>query len=70
MMIDKLVNLLPNFHGAPNRTRCFLHIVNLITKQLLKQFDALGKNANVVLDEVEREPQELADGLDMEELVT
>ena len=70
MMIDKLVNLLPNFPGAPNRTQCFLHIVNLIAKQLLKQFDVPGKNANVVLDEVERELQELADGLDMEELVT
>ena len=44
--------------------------MNLITKQLLKQFDVLGKNANAVLDEVERELQELADGLDMEELVT
>ena len=70
MMIDKLVNLLPNFPGAPNRTRCFLHIVNLIAKQLLKQFDVPGKNANTVLDKVERELQELADGLDMEELVT
>ena len=69
-MIDKLVNLLLNFPGAPNQTRCFLHIVNLIAKQLLKQFDVPGKNATMVLDEVEREPQELADGLDLEELVT
>ena len=69
-MIDELVDLLPNFPGAPNRTRCFLHIVNLIAKQLLKQFDVPRKNADAVLDEVERELRELAEGLDMEELVT
>ena len=36
----------------------------------MKQFDGPGKNANAVLDEVERELWELADGLDMEKLVT
>ena len=43
--------------------------MNLIAKQLLKQFDVPRKNANAVLDEVERELRELVEGLDIEELV-
>jgi hypothetical protein len=69
-MIDELEEVLPNFPGVTNRTWCFLHIVNLIAKQLLKQFDVPRKNADAVLDEVERELWELVEGLDMEELVT
>ena len=69
-MIDELEDALPNFPGVTNWTWCFLHIVNLIAKQLLKQFDVPRKNADAVLDEVERELWELAEGLDIEELVT
>ena len=54
-MINELVDLLPNFSSVPSQTQCFLHIMYLITKQLLKQFDVPRKNADVVLDKVERE---------------
>ncbi|PBK68153.1 hypothetical protein ARMSODRAFT_841952, partial [Armillaria solidipes] len=29
----------PSFSGQVSRTRCFAHIVNLMAKSLLKQFD-------------------------------
>lgn len=40
VMVEKLSTLLPDFPGAANRTRCFTHILNLVAKAILKQFDA------------------------------
>jgi len=70
VMIDELVDLLPNYPGAANRCRCFLHIVNLIAKTLLKQFEVLKKDVDTALDAAKQELLELAAGADMEELVT
>jgi hypothetical protein len=69
-MIDELVDLLPNFPGSPNRCRCFLHIVNLITKSLLKQFDVPKKSTDAALDDAECKLINLAAGIDMEEALT
>jgi hypothetical protein len=69
-MIDELVDLLPNFPGPANRCRCFLHIVNLIAKSLLKQFDVLRKAADAALNDAECELLELAAEIDIEEMVT
>jgi hypothetical protein len=69
-MIDELIDLLPNYPGAANRCRCFLHVVNLIAKSLLKQFKVPKKDVDTVLDAAEQELLELAAGADMKELVT
>jgi hypothetical protein len=69
-MIDELVDLLPNFPGAANRCRCFLHVVNLVAKTLLKQFDVLKKKASAAVDKAEQALLELVEGLDVEEIVT
>jgi len=69
-MIDELVDLLPNFPGAANRCRCFLHIVNLVAKTLLKQFEVPKKDVNSALDAAEQALLELSAGIDMEEMVT
>ena len=69
-MIDELSDLLPNYPGAANRCRCFLHIVNLIAKTLLKQFEVPRKDVDAALDAAKQELLELAAGADMEELVT
>jgi hypothetical protein len=37
MMIDALVAAFP---GAANQTHCFTHILNLVVKVILHQFDA------------------------------
>lgn len=70
VMVDELVDLLPNFSGQANHCRCFLHIVNLVAKTLLKQFDVPKKDAESALDDAERELLELAAGIELEEMVT
>ena len=35
-MIDKLADLLDDFPGEANRTRCFTHILNLVAKNIIK----------------------------------
>ena len=55
-----------------NRTRCFLHILNLIAKLLLHQFDVTPrKETDGIDDDLSPEEEELLDlakGLDKEEL--
>ena len=70
VMIDKLMDMLPNFLEQANHSRCFLHIINLIAKMLLRQFDVPKKDAESVLDDAERELLKLAAGINMEEMVT
>jgi hypothetical protein len=38
-MIETLEVLIDDFPGAANQTRCFLHILNLVVKSILRQFD-------------------------------
>ncbi|KAI0752331.1 hypothetical protein C8Q80DRAFT_1064774, partial [Daedaleopsis nitida] len=38
-MVDKLADLLPEFGGQQGQVRCFLHILNLLAKSLLCQFN-------------------------------
>ena len=45
-MIDHLATLLEAFPGSANRTRCFTHILNLVAKCIMKQFDAPKKKKN------------------------
>ncbi|RPD52241.1 hypothetical protein L226DRAFT_432193, partial [Lentinus tigrinus ALCF2SS1-7] len=35
----ELARALPEFQGDFGRTRCFLHILNIVVKAILKQFD-------------------------------
>ena len=70
IMIDKLMDMLPNFLGQVNHCLCFLHIVNLIAKTLLKQFDVPKKDAESTLDDAERELLNLTVGIDLKEMVT
>ncbi|KAG2085774.1 uncharacterized protein F5147DRAFT_588788 [Suillus discolor] len=42
-LVTELVDLVPHFAGETSRTRCFLHIVNLVAKSLLREFDAPKK---------------------------
>lgn len=39
-MIQELGRVVPSFAGFAGHTRCFLHIVNLVAKSLIRQFDA------------------------------
>jgi hypothetical protein len=53
-MIVELMDLICNFPGEANRTRCFAHIINLVAKSLLRQFDIPNKKADSALDEAEK----------------
>jgi hypothetical protein len=49
-MIEHLANLIETFPGAANQTRCFMHILNLVAKSVLHQFETSrvkGKNVMV-----------------------
>ena len=52
-----------------NRTQCFLHILNLVAKSLLQQFDVKQKVSDEeILSPEEEALLELAEGIDEEEL--
>ena len=40
VMVDELANRLENFAGRANHIRCFAHIINLVVKAILREFDA------------------------------
>ena len=39
VMIDHLATILEEFPGFPNQTCCFAHILNLVAKCVMRQFD-------------------------------
>jgi hypothetical protein len=66
-MIDALAELVIAFPGAANRTRCFTHILNLVVKVILRQFDVPKAKASEALDVASRALVELAGDIEMEE---
>jgi hypothetical protein len=69
-MVESLKNLLEVFPGESNRTWCFDHIVNLIAKSIIQQFDLPKTKGNESFDEVLCELMVTAVDLDKEELAT
>jgi hypothetical protein len=45
-MVKHLATLVKNFPGAANQTRCFTHILNLVAKSILRQFDMAKRMAD------------------------
>ena len=68
-MIEALDDLLPAFTTG-NRARCFTHVLNLVAKSLLKQFDVALNPETDDLNIEERELLDLAEDLEAEELTT
>ena len=66
-MITELADLLDDFPGEANRTRCFTHILNLVAKSIIKQFDVPKARADEVLDDAAKELAALAVDLELEE---
>jgi Ran GTPase-activating protein (RanGAP) involved in mRNA processing and transport len=54
-MIDHLATLVDAFPGAANQTRCFTHILNLVAKSVLHQFEAPKAKGGDVLDDAAKE---------------
>jgi len=67
-MVLELDNRLPSFSPV-NRTRCFTHILNLVSKSLLKQFDVKQEDKkDDDLDDDEKSLLALAENIEEEEL--
>ena len=69
-MIEELADLLDDFPGETNRTRCFTHVINLVAKSIIKQFDVPKTQAGDVLDGAAKELAALNVCLDIEELTS
>jgi hypothetical protein len=65
-MIAELAKLLPKFSEV-NHTQCFLHIVNLVAKLIIKQFDVPQKREDEHLDAAEQDLHNLAGDIGLEE---
>lgn len=50
-LVAELAKILPSFGGETNRTRCFLHIVNLVAKSLLREFEKKGNESRDTVEE-------------------
>jgi hypothetical protein len=69
-MIEHLATLVEQFPGVANQTRCFVHILNLVAKSILCQFDTPKKTSdddlpglNHVLEALAALTQELEDSV-------
>ena len=67
-MIDELSVLLEKFPGAANQTRCFTHILNLVAKSILKQFDLPKAKAGEALSAAMEALSVLAGDIETEEV--
>jgi hypothetical protein len=71
-MISELDDQLDGFSEV-NRVRCFLHVVNLVAKALLKQFDVANKRGEIAdadTQELENLLVELGKDIEYEESLT
>jgi len=66
-MIDQLAANLVDFPGASNRARCFAHILNLVVKSIMRQFDMPKKRWDATSDE---DLEKLAGNIEAEEDAT
>jgi hypothetical protein len=66
-MINHLSMLLEDFPGPSNQTRCFLHILNIMAKSIIQQFDVPKTKNSAVLDKAAQALANLAEGLETEE---
>ena len=69
-MVKTLKDLLEIFPGDSNHTRFFDHIVNLIAKSVIQQFEIPKAKGNQSFDDVLRELMVSAEDLDQEEVAT
>jgi hypothetical protein len=63
-MIEHLAALIESFPGAANQTRCFAHILNLVAKSILRQFE--GPKKGKVADDAARELAAVVDEMDVD----
>jgi Skp family chaperone for outer membrane proteins len=63
-MIECLAELIDHFPGAANQTRCFTHILNLVAKSVLRQFEAPKAKGRDAIGDAMKELAAVADELE------
>lgn len=66
-MIRHLGGLVDEFKGRQSQTRCFAHIINLVAKSIIRQFDVPKAQVAKAFDEATDALMELAGDIDVEE---
>jgi hypothetical protein len=69
-MIKRLSEIIESFAGDSKRTQCFNHIIALVAKRLIRQFDVPKIDTDAAIDNAEKELMDLAAGIDIEEMLT
>ncbi|KDR71011.1 hypothetical protein GALMADRAFT_144097 [Galerina marginata CBS 339.88] len=69
-MIEELANLQYDFPEKANRKLCFIHILSLVAKCIIKQFDVPKAQADEMLDDTAKKLPSLAVDLDIEERIS
>jgi hypothetical protein len=64
-MIRELAWLLSSFSGPSGQTRCFNHVLSLVARTIIRQFDVHPSHQTE-----DTELKDLAEGIEMEEFVT
>ncbi len=68
-MLQHLGEILDDFPGSANQTRCFAHTLNLSAKAIIKQFDVPKSRVGDDLDEAAEALAAMAKDLDLEDRV-
>jgi hypothetical protein len=66
-MIEHLATLIDTFPGASNQTRCFAHILNLVVKSILRQFEAPKTKGKAVDESAAKELAAVVDEIDFDD---
>ena len=66
-MIAELANLIDDFPGPANQTCCFTHVLNLVVKSILHQFDLHNSKGGEKSDDGAKELLSLAGKIEVEE---
>ena len=65
-MIEHLATIIEAFPGAANQTRCFAHILNLVAKSVLRQFEAPNVKGIRAINEAAKELAAVSEDIDDE----
>jgi hypothetical protein len=68
-MIEELAIQLDDFLGSASQVQCFAHILNLVVKSIMRQFDVSDKKGDVA-DDVTQELHKLAGDIEHEEVLS
>jgi hypothetical protein len=66
-MIRELADLIDEFLGPANQTRCFAHILNLVVKSIMHQFDLPNSKSDKIVKDGMKELLSFAGNIQFEE---